>query len=39
MINYTGTGSNPKGIAFDGTNMWTANFGGNSVSKILIITQ
>ena len=25
MTNYTGTGSGPYGIAFDGTNMWTAN--------------
>ncbi|HUZ92624.1 MAG TPA: hypothetical protein VNG29_01350, partial [Candidatus Paceibacterota bacterium] len=31
---YTGTGSGPEGIAFDGTNMWTANFGDNSVTKI-----
>ena len=34
MTTYTGTGSNPEGIAFDGTNMWTANYGGNSVTKI-----
>lgn len=26
--------SYPIGIAFDGTNMWTANYSGNSVSKI-----
>jgi len=31
---YTGTGSDPDGIAFDGTNMWTANYDGNSVTKI-----
>ena len=26
--------SSPKGIAFDGVNMWTANYGNNSVAKI-----
>jgi len=34
MTTYTGTGSGPYGIAFDGTNMWTANYGGSSVTKI-----
>jgi DNA-binding beta-propeller fold protein YncE len=27
-------GNHPLGIAFDGTNLWTANFGGGSVSMI-----
>jgi hypothetical protein len=31
---YSGTGAFPHGIAFDGTNMWTANFYGNSVTKV-----
>jgi len=26
MTTYTGTGVGPAGIAYDGTNMWTANF-------------
>jgi len=34
MTTYSGTGTQPYGIAFDGTNMWTANYGGNSVTKI-----
>jgi hypothetical protein len=33
MTNYSVPG-NPESIAFDGTNMWTANYGGGSVSKI-----
>ena len=36
---YTRTGITPLAIAFDGTNMWTANYGGDSVTKILVITQ
>ena len=31
---YSGTGANPRSIASDHTNMWTANFNGNSVTKI-----
>ena len=34
MTTYTGTGAAPSGIAFDGTNMWTANPRGYSVTKI-----
>ena len=34
MTNYTGTGSHPYEIAFDGTNMWTSNYGRNSVTKV-----
>jgi len=34
MTTYTGTGSGPDGIAFDGANMWTANYYGSSVTKI-----
>jgi parallel beta-helix repeat protein/surface protein len=34
MINYPGVGVAPYGIAFDGVNMWTANSGENSVTKI-----
>jgi DNA-binding beta-propeller fold protein YncE len=30
---YT-AGSFPTGVAFDGTNIWVANSGGNTVSKI-----
>jgi hypothetical protein len=31
---YSGTGTAPLGIAFDGINIWTANAIGNSVTKI-----
>ncbi len=34
MKTYTGTGANPVDICFDGNNMWTANSGENSVTKI-----
>jgi DNA-binding beta-propeller fold protein YncE len=34
MITYKGTGDFPFGIAFDGTNMWTANAGINNVTEI-----
>ena len=34
MTTYTGTGAAPYAIAFDGINMWTANNGENSVTKI-----
>ena len=34
MTTYTGTGSGPYGIAFDGTNMWTADRTGSSVTKV-----
>jgi len=27
-------GSNPRGVAFDGTNIWVSNFSNNTVSKI-----
>jgi len=37
MTTYTGTGAAPFGIAFDGTNMWTANYSGSSVTKIQAI--
>jgi len=33
-----GVGASPAGIAFDGTNIWVANEGGNSVSKLLAST-
>jgi len=39
LATYAVTGSGPLAIAFDGTNMWTANAAGNSVTKILAITQ
>jgi DNA-binding beta-propeller fold protein YncE len=28
--------NNPTGIGFDGANVWVANYGSNSVSKISI---
>lgn len=31
---YAGTGILPEAIAYDGTNIWTANRGDNSVTKI-----
>jgi len=31
---YTGLGAGTRGVAFDGTNMWTANRNGSNVSKI-----
>jgi DNA-binding beta-propeller fold protein YncE len=27
-------GTEPEGIAFDGTNMWVGNFGSNNVTKL-----
>lgn len=27
-------GSNPTGVAFDGTNIWVANYGSNNVTKL-----
>ena len=32
-------GTNPQDIAFDGTHIWVSNYGGNSVSKIDILTN
>ena len=29
------TGASPDGVAFDGTNIWVANVGSNTVSKII----
>ena len=34
MTTYSGTGQGPDGIAFDGTNMWTADINNSSVTKI-----
>jgi len=34
LLNTCKTGAAPKGIAFDGLNLWVANYGGNTVSKI-----
>ncbi len=34
LATYTGTGLGPYAIAFDGTNMWTANYDGYNVTKI-----
>ena len=34
MTTYIGTGVRPVEIAFDGVNMWTANYDNNSVTKI-----
>ena len=34
LATYSGTGDCPYGIAFDGTNMWTANYDDDSVTKI-----
>src|SRR5208282_5930396 len=31
-------GTNPRGIACDGTNLWVANQGSNSVTKLLAAT-
>jgi len=28
-------GQGPRGVAFDGTNIWVANSGGNTVTKII----
>jgi DNA-binding beta-propeller fold protein YncE len=27
-------GASPIGVAFDGANIWVANYGGNSVTKL-----
>ena len=34
VTTYSVTGAGKYGIAFDGTNMWVANAGGNSVTQI-----
>ena len=36
--NYA-TGSNPYGVVFDGTSIWTANYAGSSVTKITASTE
>lgn len=33
-IRTVSTGNNPNGVAFDGTNVWVANYGSNTVTKI-----
>jgi YVTN family beta-propeller protein len=33
-IRTVGTGNNPNGVTFDGTNVWVTNFGSNTVTKI-----
>jgi hypothetical protein len=33
-----GVGLSPEGVAFDGSNIWVANYGGNSVTKLLAST-
>ena len=30
-----GTGASPLGVVFDGTNIWVANAGSGTVSKII----
>jgi DNA-binding beta-propeller fold protein YncE len=35
----TGLGNQPLSMAFDGTNLWTANYGGGSVSIIPILAS
>jgi len=35
MTTYPGTGAGPIAIAFDGTNMWTANANSKSVTKVV----
>jgi YVTN family beta-propeller protein len=32
-------GTAPVGVAFDGTNIWVANYGGTTVSKINVSTN
>ena len=39
MTTYTGTGLYPCGIAFDGTNMWTANYGKIQLQKFSLMEQ
>jgi hypothetical protein len=34
MTTFTGTGEEPVGITFDGSNVWTCNLLGNSVTKV-----
>src|SRR5258708_1125298 len=34
LVRTVSVGTNPNGIAFDGTNMWVANDGSNTVTKI-----
>lgn len=34
LVGFYGTGLGPRGIAFDGTNIWVTNNSDNTVSKI-----
>jgi DNA-binding beta-propeller fold protein YncE len=34
VVGTYAVGSEPYGVAFDGTNIWVANSGSNSVTKI-----
>ena len=38
VVGTSGVGAQPIGIAFDGTNIWVANYNGNSVIKLLAST-
>lgn len=35
---YFDVGSQPYGLCFDGANIWAANFGGNTVTKVALTT-
>jgi DNA-binding beta-propeller fold protein YncE len=34
LLGTFGVGDSPQGVAFDGTNIWVANAGSNTVSKL-----
>jgi len=34
---YSGVDAAPRSIAFDGTNMWTANYNGNSSPRLRLV--
>src|SRR5258708_36768046 len=38
LVRTVSVGTNPNGIAFDGTNMWVANDSSNTVTKIQAAT-
>jgi DNA-binding beta-propeller fold protein YncE len=38
LVGTYATGTNPWGVAFDGTNIWVTNTGSNNVTKLLAST-
>ena len=38
VVGTYAVGSNPQGVAFDGSNIWVTNYGSSTVSKLLAST-